>query len=184
MTDEDDGDHTIVGRTLSDSQAIRFQLKTVLNLPADYCACVGEIAARWNWLEHQLSVLIREGFDLDKQEGRVLVNGMPHRVKTQILRVLALKWIKDLGLRDDLRRFAADCQKQSDPRSEYVHGLWVHPAADPKRIGLMAVKPGDTASSNPEFRPVQIADMQKIATDLKALQERATSLTARMKGQV
>jgi len=183
MADEDDGDHTIVGRALSASQAIRFGLQPVVDLPAPYCACVGEIAARWNWLEHQLGVLIREGFDLDKQEGRVLVNGMPLRVKTPILRVLALKWITDPVLRDDLRRFAADCQKQNDPRDEYVHGLWVHPAMDPQQIGLMARKSGDNAA-HAEFRPVQLADMQKIAADLKALQERAEKLTSRMKGQV
>ena len=183
MTNEDDGDHTIVGKTLSASQAIRFELQTVANLPADHCTCIGEIAARWNWLEHQLGVLIREGFDLDKQEGRVLVNGMPLKVKTQILRVLALKWITDLGLRDDLRRFAADCQKQSDPRDEYVHGLWVHPAKEPRKIGIMVKKAGEH-SVEPEFRPVQLADMQKIAADLKALQERAQKLTSRMKGQV
>jgi len=179
----DDGDHTIVGRALSDAHALRFQLQAVVDLPADYGTCIGEIASRWNWLEHQLGVLIREGFDLDKQEGRTLVNGMTLKVKTQILRVLALKWVTDLELRDDLRRFAADCQKQSDPRSEYVHGLWVHPPADPARIGLMIGRPGE-APANAEFRPVQIADMRKIAADLKALQDRATKLTLRLKGQV
>src|SRR6185503_18403432 len=183
MTDEDDGDHTIVGRTITASQAIRFELQTVENLPADYCACIGEIAARWNWLEHQLGVLIREGFDLDKQEGRVLVNEMPLKVKTSILRVLALKWITDAGLRDDLRRFAADCQKQHDPRNEYVHGLWVHPATETKKLGIMVKKAG-AHGGDPEFRPVQLAEMQKIAADLKALQERAQKLTSRMKGQV
>jgi hypothetical protein len=155
----------------------------VVDLPADFCACIGEIAARWNWLEHQLGVLIREGFDLDKQEGRVLVNGMPLKVKTPILRVLALKWITDLVLQEDLRRFAADCQKQNDPRDEYVHGLWVQPSVDPKQIGLMVKKPGDSGA-NPDFRPVKLADMQKIAADLKALQERAEKLTSRMKGLV
>ncbi len=183
MMDEDDGDHTILGATLSSSQAIRIGMQTVENLPADYCACIGEIAARWNWLEHQLGVLIREGFDLDKQEGRILVNGMQLKVKTQILRVLALKWITDLGLRDDLRRLAADCQKQNDPRYEYVHGLWVHPAMDPKKIGMMVKKSGEHSVES-EFRQVQLAEMQKIAADLKALQERAQKLTSRMKGQV
>lgn len=183
MTDEDDGDHTIIGTALSATQAIRFGLQPVVNLPADYCACIGEIAARWNWLEHQLGVLIREGFDLDKQEGRVLMNGMPLKVKTPILRVLALKWITDLALRDDLRRFAADCQKQNDPRNEFVQGLWVHPVAEPTRVGLMVRKPGES-NINPEFKPVQLGEMQKIAADLKALQERAQKLTDRMKGQV
>lgn len=183
MADEDDGDHTIVGTALSSSQLIRFQLQPVVDLPADYCACVGEIAARWNWLEHQLGVLVREGFDLDKQEGRVLMNGMPLKVKTSILRVLALKWITDLVLRDDLRRFATDCQKQNDPRNEHVQGLWVRPAMDPARIGLMVRKPGES-NINPEFKPVAIGEMKKIAAELKALQERAQNLTVRMKGQV
>lgn len=183
MADEDDGDHTIVGTALSSSQLIRFQLQPVVDLPADYCACVGEIAARWNWLEHQLGVLIREGFDLDKQEGRVLVNGMPLKAKTRILRVLALKWITDLALRDELRKFSADSEKQSDPRNEYVQGLWVRPATDPAKLGLMVRKPGDN-SGHSEFKPVPLGDMQKIAADLKALQERAQKLTIRMKGQV
>lgn len=182
MTD-DDGDHTIVGTALSESQAIRFQLQPVVDLPADYCGCIGEIASRWNWLEHQLGVLIREGFDLDKQEGRVLVTGMPLKVKTQILRVLALKWVTDLALRDELRRFAADCQKQSDPRSEFVHGLWVHPAVNAAQVGIMATRPGDS-SQRAEFKPVPLGELQKIAADLKALQERAQKLTIRMKGQV
>jgi hypothetical protein len=183
MATEDDGDHTIVGTALSSSQLIRFQLQPVVDLPSDYCACIGEIASRWNWLEHQLGVLIREGFDLDKQEGRVLVTGMPLKAKTRILRVLALKWITDLTLRDDLRRFSADCEKQSDPRNEYVQGLWVRPAMDTAKLGLMVRKPGES-SGNPEFKPVPIVEMRKIAADLKVLQERAQTLTIRMKGQV
>lgn len=182
MSDED-GDHTIVGTALTSSQLIRFQLQPVVDLPADYCACIGEIASRWNWLEHQLGVLIREGFDLDKQEGRALVNGMPLKAKTRILRVLALKWITNLALRDELRQFAADCQKQNDPRDEHVHGLWVHPATEPATVGLMVKKPGD-GGGNPEFKPVPLGELRRIAAELKALQERAQKLTIRMKGQV
>lgn len=183
MTDEDDGDHTIVGRALSSSQLIRFELQPVVDLPADYCGSIGEIAARWNWLEHQLGVLIREGFDLDKQEGRVLVNDMTLKAKTRVLRVLALKWIADLALRDELRKFAADCEKQNDPRNEYVQGLWVRPAKEPAKLGLMVGKAGDSGARN-EFKPVPLSEMRNIAADLKALQERAHKLTSRMKGQV
>ena len=104
-------------------------------------------------------------------------------MRTSILRVLALKWIADPVLRDDLRRFATDCQKQNDPRDEYVQGLWVRPAMDPARLGLMVRKPGES-NVNPEFKPVPIVEMKKIAAELKALQERALALTARMKGQV
>ena len=47
----------------------------------------------------------------------------------------------------------------------------------------MAGKPGESPA-NAEFQPVQLADLQKIASDLKALQDRANKLTDRMKGQV
>jgi hypothetical protein len=158
-------------------------LHPIVNLPPDYAEAIGQIAAKWNWLENQLGVLIREGFALDKKEGRVLVGTTKLSVKVTILRIMALKWIPEAKFRDELRRFAKDCLEMTDPRNNHVHGLWVHPLDEPNNIGLQVMDSGEQRYK-PEFKPVPLSDLQKVVADLKALQERGQFLTDKIKGHV
>lgn len=158
-------------------------LHPIVDLPPDYAAATGQIAAKWNWLENQLGVLIREGFTLDKKEGRVLVGTTKLGVKVTILRIMALKWIPEAQFRDELRKFAKDCLEMTDPRNDHVHGLWVHPVGEPNNIGLQVMDSGEQRY-RPEFKPVPLADLQKIVDDLKALQVRGQFLTDKIKGRI
>jgi hypothetical protein len=158
-------------------------LHPIVDLPRDYATAIGQIAAKWNWLENQLGVLIREGFGLDKKEGRVLVGTTKLGVKVTILRIMALKWIPEAQFREELRQFGIDCLRQTDPRNDHVHGLWVHPIDEPSNIGLQVMDSGEQ-KYKPDFIPVPLADLEKIVTDLKALQVRGQFLTDKIKGRI
>jgi hypothetical protein len=157
-------------------------LKPIVDLPTDYCIALGQIASKWSWLENQLGVLIREGFGLDKKEGRVLLAGMAMKVKSPILRILALKWVGDATLRDELRKLAKDCIKQTNPRNDHIHGFWVHPVGHPDIIGLQIMESGEQRYL-PDFKRVPLADLHKIVSDLKQIQIRAQLLTDKIKGR-
>jgi hypothetical protein len=159
------------------------RLHPIIDLPPHYAAAIGQIAAKWTWLENQLGVLIREGFGLDKKEGRVLVGTTKLNVKVTILRIMALKWVPEAQFRNELRKFAKDCLDQTDPRNDHVHGLWVHPLGEPDNIGLQVMESGEQRHS-PHFEPVPIANLVKVVDDLKALQSRAQFLTEKIKGRI
>jgi len=155
----------------------------IVDLPPAHAESVGQIAAKWTWLENQLGVLIREGFSLDKKEGRVLVGTMKLGVKVTILKIMALKWEQNVKFRDELRKFANDCLKQTDPRNDHVHGIWSHPAGEPNNIGLLVIDSGEQ-KYRPDFKPVPLSDLQKIVSDLKELQTRGQNLTDKIKGRL
>jgi hypothetical protein len=55
------------------------------NAAAGVLRAVGEIAARWNWLEHQLGVLIREGLRAGQERGpRIAWRDGPEAQKPRI----------------------------------------------------------------------------------------------------
>lgn len=174
--------------TASASGAIAFvsipetglMIHPLMDVPSSYCSAIGEIAARWNWLENQLGVIIREGFELDKKEGRVLTVGMGVKPKCNILRMVALKWITDRALQEQVRQLAKDCQNMIDPRNEYVHGLYGHPVGQPNRIGRMIMGSGEERYM-PKFMETSVAQIQQRATELREIQQRAQAITRRIK---
>jgi hypothetical protein len=153
-----------------------------IDLTPDYYRAIGEISARWNWLEFQLGVLIREGFGLDKKEGRVLTVGMAMKPKCHILRIMALKWVKDAQLRHDLTKLAKDCQNKIDDRHCHVHGVYAYLNDAPEKIGLMLIGSGEERYA-PSLKEPILPDLQRIAGELRALQMRAQDITRRIKAQ-
>lgn len=158
-------------------------LAPIVNLPPEYHQALGAIAAKWAWLENQIGALIREGFTLDKKEGRLILGGMGMKPKCSVLRIMALKWVNDPKLQRELTSLAKDCQKKIDDRNKHVHGLWAHPAGNPKNIGLAIMNSGEQRVM-PEFQVVPLAQLQGIVSELQALQTRAQAATDRIKGRL
>ena len=154
----------------------------LLRLPNDYYVALGEIATLWSWLEHQIGVLIRLGFKLNKAEGRILTAGMAVHPKSQILAITASKFVEEEALRQSLLAFVKKIQGVANDRNRYVHGLWVETADARKEIGLFIAKSGEQRIE-PDFDPVSIARIQKVVGELRELQQEAQRLTDRLKGK-
>ena len=154
--------------------------KFPVDLPPEYYAAIGEIAARWNWLEFHLGMLVRVGFGLGKKEGRILTGGMAVKVKCPILKIMAKKWVKDRTLQAGLHKLADDIQKMTDDRNELVHALYCHKSGQPDKLGRYVMMSGDQRYL-PHFDPVPVSRLQECASDLRALQDKTVQLAHALK---
>src|SRR5438105_4967430 len=57
---------------------------------AEYYVAIGEICARWSWLEFQAGVIVREALRLTKPAGFAITGGMSMRSVSTVLVSLAL----------------------------------------------------------------------------------------------
>ena len=148
--------------------------------PKEYFSAVGEVAIRWSRLEYQMSVLVRVGFKLGKDEQRSLIIGMDMTTLTGVLRAVARGWVRDRILAQDLIKLADDIGDLRNRRGELVHGLYGYWLGSTKPWQLFKLKSpkqrGNIASE--EISPDTIA---RFAADLRALQVRAQDLTRRLK---
>jgi hypothetical protein len=148
------------------------------DLPPDYCAAIGEVCARWAWLEFQCGVIAREVLSLDKTEGYAITGGMSMRSISTVLKALALG--KTLDNHPTLKAAVGDLGKKlsniGDFRNEYAHGIWGYEKEGNPQLGLWKFKrPEDRAEPNWVNKP--LATVQDAAATLREFQVQAQQLT-------
>jgi hypothetical protein len=65
-------------------------------------APLGEMIARWGWMENQLTVLIRELLRLKKPESNIAIHNLPTKRKIEVLNTLGLYQPEDDPLQDQI----------------------------------------------------------------------------------
>ena len=150
-----------------------------LHLDPAYYTAIGEVAARGALLEQQLGDVIQVGFALDKKEGRVLTSGMSIKVKSNIVRALTLKWIKDPKIRTEAKKISSEAFDLMQKRNEIVHGTWGYPNGDPQNIRLIYRRSAEERIMPKAVRKTP-DDIAAIAAKLLALQKRVLRLLEAM----
>lgn len=160
------------------SRAFQFPI----DIDDSYYAAIGEIAARWSWLEHRLSVLIREGFRFNKAAGRAVMAGMS--ASTLVRTVLTLTsfpdWIGDESLRAEVASFAKLVESQRERRNSFVHGIYGPEPSTPGKIYRILMRSG-TQILAPEGNPVSVSELKQFAVELRRLQEQGDALSNKLK---
>ena len=160
------------------AQAFKFSV----DIDAAYYAAIGEIAARWSWLEHRLGVLIREGFRFDKAAARAVMASMNARTLVRTAQILTSfrDWIDDESMRIEVADFVSAVESQRDKRNSYVHGVYGPETTKPAIMYRILMRSGDQILA-PKGTPVTISDLQSLARELRVLQERGNALSNRLK---
>lgn len=161
------------------AQAFEFSI----DIDAAYYAAIGEIAARWSWLEHRLTVLIREGFRFDKAAARAVMASMNASTLVRTAQTLTSfpDWIKDNSMRTEVAAFAKAVEGQREKRNAYVHGVYGPETTKPGgTIYRILMRSGDQILA-PKGTPVTIPQLQAFAKELRDLQERGNQLSNRLK---
>jgi hypothetical protein len=153
-----------------------------VDIDPQYYDAIGEIAARWSWLEHRLTVLIREGFKLDKAAGRAVMASMNAITLFRTAQTLTKfpNWISDSGLRDELTRFAKAVEARRETRNAYVHGVYGPERTNPSHLYRIQMRTGEDILA-PDGMAVTLQELQKVAADLRALQVQGNDLSNRLK---
>lgn len=160
------------------AQAFEFSV----DIGAAYYAAIGEIAARWSWLEHRLTVLIREGFRFDKAAARAVMASMNASTLVRTAQTLTSfpDWIKDNSMRTEVADFVKAVEALRERRNAYVHGVYGPETTKPGTIYRILMRSGDQILA-PKGTPVTIPQLHTLAKELRALQERGNELSNKLK---
>lgn len=155
-------------------------VKFPVDLKPKYYAAIGEIAARWSWLEFHFHVIIRVILGLGKKEGRILTIGMGMRPMANMIRGLAFRWVNDVALRRDLQKFAKDVLSSKKARDTYIHGVYCHPPSHPEAIGIYYMRsPEEKIMPTADLLPLE--ELTALANKFRGYQDQATDLIHRLK---
>ena len=152
------------------------------DLPSEYYQAIGEVCARWSWLERQLAVIARETLGIAKAEGFSLMAGMSMRTISAVLVALStggfpkghpdlFKRIGDLGTK---------LNSIGDMRNQYAHAIWGYENEDNPRLGIIRFKE-PKEKIEPRWTDKPVSAIQADARKLAELQETAQKLTRDLK---
>lgn len=151
-----------------------------MDLSADHYLRVGEIAARWSWLEWQFHAIIRTILGLGKKEGRILTIGMGIKPMSNMIRGLSMHLIKDARLKSELQRLAKDVAKAKADRDTYVHGVYCHEVDKPEAPHIYHMRSAEERIM-PKAEPLPLAKLDAVIANLRDCQQRAQGLTTQLK---
>jgi hypothetical protein len=153
------------------------------NFPPDIIQGIGEIMARWGYLQLQLGVIVRVALALRKDAGRVVTVGAEVGALCGMIRTLTHSdhWIKDASIRRDLEALAEDVRKQSADRNDYAHGVFGQGAEPGTFVRHLMRKPQHRIA--PEEEPITAESLKKISDEARELWIRAQDITQRLKGR-
>lgn len=150
-------------------------------IPQAILAGIGEVVARWGYLQFQLGVIIREISSLPKDTGRVLTVGPDLSVLCNIIRTFTASnhWIKDEKIRADLKNLADDVREKSSDRNDYAHGVFGFGENPNEFVRLLMKQPKHRIK--PASEPLKVEDLKRIADDARNLWIRAQEITNKLK---
>jgi hypothetical protein len=151
-----------------------------MHLTPEHYLRVGEIAARWSWLEWQFHAIIRTILGLGKKEGRILTIGMGIKPMSNMIRGLSMQLVKDKKLKLELQRLAKDVAKAKADRDTYVHGVYCHPDGKPNHPHIYHMRSTEERIM-PNAEPLPLTKLDAVIGNLRHCQDRAQDLTTRLK---
>lgn len=153
-------------------------------IPPEYYQAIGEICARWAWLEFQLGVIAREMLGINKPQGFSVTGGMSMRSVTTVLLALTLSGLpKDRPqLKRGISELAEKLNNLRDFRNEYAHALWGYENEQNQQLGIIKLKtPEDRVELN--WISKKITKIQQDAAELAGHQVTAQEITDALKGR-
>jgi len=153
-------------------------------IPPELYAGIGEIIARWGYLQFQLGVIIRVSLGLKKDVGRMLTARMEVWQLCDTLKALAKtdQWIKDQALRASVHKLAGDVLNAAQTRNGYAHGVFGYADEEPRRFGRFLLTDPEHRV-NPDFDPMTPETLKADANRARALWDRAQEITRKLKGK-
>jgi hypothetical protein len=153
-------------------------------IDAGYYAAIGEVCARWAWLEFQLGVIARETLGINKPEGFAITGGMSMRSVTTVLLALTLGGLPKNRpeLRNAINALATKLNKIGDMRNQYAHALWPYEKPGNPQLGIVRFKTPEDRNSLKWLKKT-INEIKQDAEFLAALQVTAQDLTDALKGR-
>lgn len=168
----------------SSSYAIKTQFAQKDEIPSELYAGIGEIVARWGYLQFQLGVIVRVSLELTKDVGRVVTARMEVWQLCEALKTVSKtdRWIKDADLRETIRKFAGDVLNAAEIRNEYAHGVFGCTAEEPRQFGRFLFKEPQHKVT-PGFEVMTPETLKARADEARALWDRAQAITRKLKGK-
>jgi hypothetical protein len=152
-----------------------------IDIDPAYYSAIGQVTARWAWLEHRLSVLIREGFRVDKAAGRAWTSGMQAVALHRTIQVLVKgTWIRDAKVRKAVDDFANAVEQLRERRNNFAHGIYGPEPGAPGTLYRILMR-GFNNIMAPNGTPITVREVQDLAAELRLLQERGLALTTELK---
>ena len=158
------------------------------DLPPEILAGIGEIVAQWSYLAYQMTVILRVGLKLTKEQQRAILVGCEVGVLCGQMRTLAETdhWLRDKAIRDEIDVLAVDIRQKSANRNDYAHAVFGYfmEKGDPEQAQLtrMLMKSG-TQRVKPLHEEVTAVSLKAHADVAYRLWERAQAITDKMKGK-
>lgn len=151
--------------------------------PQEILAGIGEIVARWGYLQWQLAAIIREITNLPKDSGRVLTIGPELGVLCNIIKTLTHSdhWIKDDAIRADLKKLAKDVREKAEHRNDYAHGIFG--LGDKPNTFVRILVTSSAHRIKPDEEVITPDSLKKLADEAHQLWVRAQDITIRWKKQ-
>jgi len=148
-------------------------------MPVELLAGIGEVVARWGYLQFQLGVIIREACRVDRQTGTLLTQGPTIQSLCASITAIADSehWLKDAELRADLRKLATRVRNAKDVRNEYAHGVFGFGGTE----GVFARYVFDKKGGPMVPEPITVEGLKRDALKPRELWEEAQRITRRLK---
>jgi len=153
-------------------------------IPPELYGGIGEIIARWGYLQHQLGVILRVALGLKKDAGLILTVRMEVAQLCEALKTVSKtdRWIKDEAFRTTIRKFAGDVLNAAETRNDYAHGVFGYTDEQPRQFGRILFKLPEHRVV-PGFEPMTPETLKAHATEARALWDRAQVSPHKLKGK-
>lgn len=157
----------------------RLPTEAIDNMPTDLLAGIGEVIARWGYLEFQLGVVIREACRIERATALLLTQRTTTRNLCEVLLTISASdaWVKDAGIRADMKTLGNAVKGAKDVRNAFAHGVFGYGDAD-NTFAQYIFKEVDKPTKKSELK---LSELKADALVARQLWEKAQDLTRRLK---
>lgn len=161
-------------------QAIRPSGFSGDEIPVEVQTLIGELVTRWSYIDFQLKVIVREGFNISHAAALTMLHGKDAVSLWPIINTLTETdhWIRNEYLKSEIRDVAEQAKKKSVNRNDYAHGVFGFRHKAPNRGPLCRYLHRESHHKvQPEFVPISVADLKPLteqARDIGILAQNAT----------
>jgi hypothetical protein len=151
--------------------------------PPEIARGIGEIIARWGYLQLQLGVIVRVALGMRKDAGRVVTGGANISELCRMLNTLAYSdhWVKDEDVRLRMKALAKHVQRKSSDRNDYAHGVFGD--GDQPGVFVRHLMKDPEHRIRPAVQVITPAALQTVSNDARELWMRAEYITLKLKGR-
>jgi hypothetical protein len=145
-------------------------------------AAIGEVVARWGYLEFQLRVVIREACRLSKETGLLITARAPLAQLCSTLATIGKSpiWVADVQTRDAISKLAKGVESRRRARNTFAHAIYGEDPADGSIVQWLFQDPSNKA---PTLKPIDVGGVRAEAQHARDLWEEAQAITKTLKGR-